>query len=227
MEPKSLKFYWNQPEQSKCEHFNAQLDGFFYIFKGIETWNVNKRIEASTTSNSETFNDLLPFSNYMLFVYARTREGKHNPDLPFKKKILIYDFTNDFRIYYVSSGAPGSCHDSPIFKKVSARGSEPDLFSSVEPEPDVFLIIWWGRVNLTQDSVFAQSGLEPSFRPFYPFQYIPHDIYPKDGAINQVPLFRPNPKQALFVNNYNVRMFLQFPLRQWGASNVYLLVFSS
>ena len=84
MEPKSLKFYWNQPEQSKCEHFNAQLDGFFYIFKGIETWNVNTRIEASTTSNSETFNDLLPFSNYMLFVYARTREGKHNPDLPFK-----------------------------------------------------------------------------------------------------------------------------------------------
>ena len=60
------------------------MDGFYYIFKGIETWNVNTKIQASTTSNSETFNDLRPFSNYMLFVYARTREGKHNPDLPFK-----------------------------------------------------------------------------------------------------------------------------------------------
>jgi len=84
VQAKSLKLYWNEPMQSQCEHFNAQLDGFFYILKGIEPWNVRHRIEESTTSNSETFEHLLPFSNYILFVYARTREGQYNPDLPFK-----------------------------------------------------------------------------------------------------------------------------------------------
>ena len=31
----SLKFNWNGPEQSKCELFNAKLDGYHYELKGI------------------------------------------------------------------------------------------------------------------------------------------------------------------------------------------------
>ena len=37
VESNSLKFYWSSAPVSQCEHFNAQLDGFYYILKGIQS----------------------------------------------------------------------------------------------------------------------------------------------------------------------------------------------
>jgi hypothetical protein len=70
--------------ESQCEHINAQLDGYFYILKGIEEWNVQEEIRASENGHSHQFEHLKPYSNYILFVYAKTMEGLYNPDLPFK-----------------------------------------------------------------------------------------------------------------------------------------------
>ncbi len=60
------------------------MDGYHYILKGTETWNVNDRIEMFAPDESVSIDNLKPYSNYILFVYAQNKEGKHNPDLPFK-----------------------------------------------------------------------------------------------------------------------------------------------
>ena len=80
----SLKLNWNVPLSSDCEHFNANLDGFAYILKGIEPWNDDYTRHSSTTNTFETFDNLMPFSDYILFVYVRTAAGLYNPDLSYK-----------------------------------------------------------------------------------------------------------------------------------------------
>lgn len=80
----SLTFYWNPALPSQCEFFNADLDGYFYVLKGIEPWNVQEERKGTTFESSMTFSNLMPFSNYLLFVYVHTAQGLYNPDLPFK-----------------------------------------------------------------------------------------------------------------------------------------------
>lgn len=80
----SLSFYWNPALPSGCEFFNADLDGYFYILKGIEPWNVQEERKGTTFDSFMTFQNLQPFSNYLLFVYIHTTQGMYNPDLPFK-----------------------------------------------------------------------------------------------------------------------------------------------
>ena len=40
--------------------------------------------EQSVIDTSETFQNLMPYSDYNLYVYAKTAEGHYNPKLPFK-----------------------------------------------------------------------------------------------------------------------------------------------
>ena len=79
-----LKFYWGAPQDSKCEHFNAKLDGYHVILKGLSAWNKEYRHEDQVPGIGEIskeFHGLLPFSNYNLYVYVLTASGDWNPDL--------------------------------------------------------------------------------------------------------------------------------------------------
>jgi len=78
----SLKFNWNEPEQSKCEYFNAELDGYLYEFKGTSDWNRDHVENKSTTEHWKLFQGLMPFSAYSLNVYVKTVTGEYNSNLP-------------------------------------------------------------------------------------------------------------------------------------------------
>lgn len=80
----SLKFYWQNPSPSKCKDFNSVLDGVFYILKGTDRWNLKQEYSGSTEANSFTFENLMPFSTYSLFLYARNTEGKYNMKIHYK-----------------------------------------------------------------------------------------------------------------------------------------------
>ena len=40
--------------------------------------------EQSVIDTSERFQNLMPYSDYNLYIYAKTAEGHYNPKLPFK-----------------------------------------------------------------------------------------------------------------------------------------------
>ena len=84
LESTSLKFYWAPAPVSKCEHFNAFLDGYRFVLKGIDSWNVEVKKIGTISEESVLFENLMPFSNYILFIYVKTAEGLYNPDLHFK-----------------------------------------------------------------------------------------------------------------------------------------------
>ena len=42
------------------------------------------KLEQSVIDTSENFENLMPYSDYNLFVYAKTAEGHYNPNLPFR-----------------------------------------------------------------------------------------------------------------------------------------------
>ena len=80
--PSSLRFNWNEPEQSKCEYFNSQLDGYHYELKGTSVWNRDYINHKTTSEHWEQFQDLMPYSGYSLNIYAKNVLGEYNPDLP-------------------------------------------------------------------------------------------------------------------------------------------------
>jgi len=80
--PSSLRFNWNEPEQSKCEYFNSQLDGYHYELKGTSVWNKDYINHKTTSEHWEKFQDLMPYSGYSLNIYAKNVLGEYNPDLP-------------------------------------------------------------------------------------------------------------------------------------------------
>ncbi|TRY75494.1 hypothetical protein TCAL_14558 [Tigriopus californicus] len=80
----NLKFYWQDPSPSKCKDFNSVLDGVFYILKGTDRWNLKQEYSGSTDDNSFTFENLMPYSYYSLFLYARNTEGKYNTKIHYK-----------------------------------------------------------------------------------------------------------------------------------------------
>ena len=74
----SLRFYWRAPPPSECSYFFGLLDGYEYILKGIDRWNVNAKLKGETHKVTEEFKNLQPNSRYMLFVYARNSMGETN-----------------------------------------------------------------------------------------------------------------------------------------------------
>ena len=69
--------------RTECQHFNGELDEYFVILKGLDTWNQGVRIEDSTSDFSIKFTNLMPYSHYNLYVYAKTRAGDYNENLYF------------------------------------------------------------------------------------------------------------------------------------------------
>jgi hypothetical protein len=70
-----------------CKEVGGKIEPYtivIMLFKGIEEWNVQDEIRASTTGYSFQFEHLKPYSDYILFVYAKTMEGLYNPDMPLK-----------------------------------------------------------------------------------------------------------------------------------------------
>ncbi len=86
VEEDGLKFYWRDPPQSQCRQFNGRLDGVYYILKGTDRWNLQEEQRGTTVGNSFEFESLLPYSSYMLFLYAKNAEGSHNINLPLRLK---------------------------------------------------------------------------------------------------------------------------------------------
>jgi len=80
--PETIRFYWTAPEQSKCKHFNGNLDGYAYELKGTSIWNKEYINHKTTESHTEFFPDLMPYSGYSLDVFAKNVLGEYNPELP-------------------------------------------------------------------------------------------------------------------------------------------------
>ena len=72
--PSTLRFNWNEPDQSKCEHFNSQLDGYHYELKGTSVWNKDYVNHKTTSEHWEKFQDLMPYSGYSLNIYAKNTQ---------------------------------------------------------------------------------------------------------------------------------------------------------
>ena len=84
--PTGLTFYWQDPPPSKCRDFNGELDGVHFVLRGTEKWNLFEEHSGMSTENSRSFEDLSPFSSYILFIYSKNQEGKHNINLPYRVK---------------------------------------------------------------------------------------------------------------------------------------------
>lgn len=84
VESDNIRFYWRPPPATECEKFNSKLDGFSYILKGIDVWNVGESHEGTTADTSMLFRGLKPYSDYILFVYSANEEGTYNDNFPFK-----------------------------------------------------------------------------------------------------------------------------------------------
>ena len=79
-----LVFNWSPPlAASLCDDFNADLGFYFYRMRGLSPWNLAyERVDNLTLAETLlTVADLLPYSDYVLFVYVTNTEGEYDEEM--------------------------------------------------------------------------------------------------------------------------------------------------
>ncbi len=149
----SLFFHWRPPTPSECTKYNTDLDGSYFILKGIDRWNEAEEQRGGTTGNSKLFQDLRPFSNYVVVVYARDRRGNYNRDVSLRLTART------------KPGPPGNSAPGDIFEQsVDLSDRSIRLVQWMPPYPPTGEIQYYTlRWRLANSSIWMNSvQIDPS-----------------------------------------------------------------